>query len=207
MHCFIRLVYSYLGFLFGIFEISDMFVSLIYAAMVLMNFRLAEFVYDRFLFEVLQANEKLFHEFFKYLHRVMENTIYAFLNAMRDILFAFLCGVIPKLPDPIRYPLDLMGVTLYLEKSVNRSMEDKKKKDREYMEYAKKIEKNRPISPAHKDKISFNQDAKPSQDTKKIYDPQTKQFKLVPVEAGANEIEPKSGDAKVEESTGKSKAE
>ena len=102
----------------------------------------------------------------------MENTIYAFLRACKDILFAFLSGVIPKLPDPIRYPLDLMGVTSYLERNVNRSLDDKKKKEKEYLEYAKKIEQNRPVSPTNlKDKIKFPADSKQSGETKKVYDP------------------------------------
>ena len=74
----------------------------------------------------------------------MENTVYSILRAFRDIFFAFLSGVIPKLPDPIRYPLDFIGLTSYLEKSVNQSLREKKEKENEYLEYAKTIEKNRP---------------------------------------------------------------
>jgi hypothetical protein len=64
------------------------------------------------------------------MHTLLENTVYAFLKAFRDILFAFLVGIIPKLPDPIRYPLDLIGVTSFLETSVNRSFGEKKKREK-----------------------------------------------------------------------------
>lgn len=89
----------------------------------------------------------------------MENTIYSLFRACRDLFFAFLCGIIPKLPDPIRYPLDMMGFTAYLERSINKSMDDRKKEQKEYMEYAKKIEKNRPVTPAKTAKIEFKEDA------------------------------------------------
>jgi len=129
-----------------------MCVSLVYVAMVVMDFRLAEYIYDNYLIEALGANEKMLHHIFKVLHQFMENTVYAFLRAIRDLIFAFLLGVIPNLPGPLRYPLDMMGLTTYMEKTVNMSMEDKKKERKEYMEYAKEIEKNRPKSPAHNGK-------------------------------------------------------
>jgi hypothetical protein len=96
-------------------------------SLAVMDFKLSEYFYDNFLTEVFGSNEKMFHHIFKFIHQFMENTVYAFLRACRDLFFAFLSGIIPKLPDPIRYPLDMMGVTSYLEKSINTSMDDKKK--------------------------------------------------------------------------------
>jgi len=176
----VRLTYQYLGFLFGILDISDMAVSAVYLCLVVLDFRASEFIYDKILNELLMANEKVFHRFFKYIHQVMENTIYAFLRACKDILFAFLSGIIPKLPDLVRYPLDMIGVTAFLDKSVSSSLNEKKKKDKDYLEYAKKLEKNRPMSPAHGPSSITIPDF--SSETKKVYDPLTKQFKVVPVD-------------------------
>lgn len=163
-----------------------MAVSLVYSVLIIWDFKLSETIYDKFLFEILMANEKGFHKFFKYIHQIMENTIYAFLRACRDIVFAFLNGLIPMLPDMLKMPLHMMGVTTYLESKVNTSIEDKKKKEKEYLEYAKKIEKNRPTSPSKTgdQKIDLsNFEAKKSGDqaqTKQGTDSQDKQFKIVP---------------------------
>lgn len=163
-------------------------MSLLFTALVMLDFRMAEYIYDNILFGMLMSNEKIFHEFFKVLHNFMEKSVYAFLRACRDITFSFISGIIPNLPNPIRYPLEMMGIPEYLEKSVNRSLDERKKKEKEYMEYAKKIEKNRPVpSPSAKkaEKITFQkaQDEKPkAPETKKVYDPQTKQFKYVTVD-------------------------
>lgn len=57
-------------------------------------------------------------------------------------------------------PLEFIGVTKYLEESVSKYKnfeEERKRKEKEYLEYAKQIEKNRPISPKKVDgKLTFD---------------------------------------------------
>lgn len=40
--------------------------------------------------------------------------------AAKEIFFAFLAGVIPMLPGPVKYFLDFSGVTKMLDSSLNR---------------------------------------------------------------------------------------
>ena len=81
---------------------------------------------------------------------MFENTLYYWLNHIKDLILSILAGIIPKLPSAISMPLEFIGVTKYLDESLKKYQnfeEEKKKKEKEYIEYAKQIEKNRPISP------------------------------------------------------------
>jgi hypothetical protein len=113
------------------------------------------------------------------MRKIFENTIYAWLEGIKDIIFAILAGIIPKLPSAIRTPLEFLGITKFLDKSFDKykSAEDKIKKEQEYLDYARKIEQNRPASPTKIDKVTF--DEKPKLKAAKIYDPVTKTFKEV----------------------------
>ena len=42
------------------------------------------------------------------------------IMAAKELLFAFLAGVIPMLPGPLKYFLDFSGITKMLEGSLNR---------------------------------------------------------------------------------------
>jgi len=53
------------------------------------------------------------------------------LMAVKEIFFAFLAGVIPMLPGPLKYFLDFSGITKMLEGSLDRQ------KDYETSEKAK----------------------------------------------------------------------
>lgn len=49
------------------------------------------------------------------------------LLAAKEIFFAFLAGVIPMLPAPVKYFLDFSGLTKMLEGSLNRQQDFEKK--------------------------------------------------------------------------------
>ena len=105
-----------------------MFIACIYLSIVVLDFKLAEWIYDNILNDLLSKNEKILHEIFKSIHRMMENTIYGWVTKIKDIVFALVAGFIPLLPQVIRTPLDFLGITEYLEKSLNKykKFEDKK---------------------------------------------------------------------------------
>lgn len=172
MHCFIRLIHQYTGWVFSYFEIGEMTISIIYFILVIADFRLAEWIYDKCLVLMLQQNEKIIHRFFKWVRKIMENTVYGWLQAFREIVIALIASCVPLLPGFIQNTLEFMGFVDWLNKNADKykRFEETKKKEREYMEYAKNLEKNRPTSP-NKDK------------TDKIEFPATstgKDFKLVP---------------------------
>ena len=79
------------------------------------------------------------------------------LMALKELVFAFLAGVIPMLPGPLKWFLDLAGITKMLESSLNRQQdyESRAKANLERKRKQTQIEKNRPESPNKKERISF----------------------------------------------------
>jgi len=65
VHCFIKLIHYYLGDLLDYVDIGDLTVSFLYLAMVVWNFKLSEWVYDKIIHEFFSRNETLLHEVFK----------------------------------------------------------------------------------------------------------------------------------------------
>lgn len=59
---------------------------------------------------MFQRNQKLLHALFKKIKNVFENTIYSFIEAVRDVIFGFILGLFPLLPDIIRTPLQFIGI-------------------------------------------------------------------------------------------------
>ena len=55
----LRLINSYFSYILEQFEVSEMFFSCIYVSIVLMDFKLAEWLYDNILSELYSKNEKL----------------------------------------------------------------------------------------------------------------------------------------------------
>ena len=51
---------------------------------------------------------------FKYTRKILESTVYKWLEAVKDIMFALLAAIIPKLPSAIKTPLEFIGITKYL---------------------------------------------------------------------------------------------
>ena len=67
-----------------------------------------------------------------------ENTIYGWLDKTKDLMLAFVFGLLPMLPGPLKAGLDFIGISDYLEKSLNKVHEfEEKKREREYKEYAR----------------------------------------------------------------------
>jgi len=79
-------------------DIGDMTISFIYLAIVVWDFKLAVWVYDAIINEFFSKNETMLHEIFKYIHKVMENTIYGWVSGIKDIIFALISGIIPMMP-------------------------------------------------------------------------------------------------------------
>ena len=80
-----------------------------------LDFYVAEWIYDNLVFELFSKNEKLLHSFFKHVRKIFENTLYRWLEGIKEIIFAILAGIIPKLPSAIRTPLEFIGITKYFE--------------------------------------------------------------------------------------------
>jgi len=118
--------------------------------------------------------------------------MYKYLQGIKDIVLALLASLIPLLPGFMKTPLEFLGITSYLEKSLDKynSFESEKKKEKQYQEYAKKLEQNRPKSPSKTNKIDLTKGLEKKDDTakqnptvanegRKVFDPETKQFKVV----------------------------
>ena len=65
---------------------------------------------------------------FKYMRQVLENTVYRWLEGIRDIIFALLAGIIPRLPSAIKTPLDFIGVTKFLDTKLDKYKNYEEKK-------------------------------------------------------------------------------
>jgi len=118
-------------------DAGETFIGLVYIALTIWNFRLAEIVYDNVVSEAFSRCDKQLHELFKVIRQIFENSVYNWLTAIKDLILSILAGIIPKLPSAIRTPLEFMGLTEYLEKSVGKYKnfeEEKKKKERELLE-------------------------------------------------------------------------
>ena len=143
--------------LLDILEVTDIALTCIYFILIVNNFQGAEWAYQNMIAEGFGKCEKQLHEFFKQLRKLFENTVYGMLMAVKELVFAFLAGVIPMLPSPLKYFLDFSGITKMLEGSLNRQQdfEKQQKEKAERRAKQKEIENNRPESPGKKDRISF----------------------------------------------------
>ena len=95
-------------------EIGDLTVAIVYVVLTINNFWAAATIYDTIIFEVFSKNEKLLHELFKYCRKIFENTVYGWVEGIKDIALALLAGFIPMLPSFMKMPLDFLGVTEYI---------------------------------------------------------------------------------------------
>ena len=138
-------------------DVTDIALLCIYVCLVVNNFQGAEYAYNTLITEFFGRNEKQLHEFFKQLRKIFENTFYSFFSAAKELLFAFLAGLLPRLPPPIPTLLEYMGIQEYLNKALDKykNFEQKKKKDEEYKQKQREIEKNRPESPSKRARINL----------------------------------------------------
>ena len=143
--------------LLDILEVTDIALTCIYFMLIVNNFKGAEFVYEKVIAEGFGKCEKQLHEFFKQLRKLFENSVYSVLMALKELVFAFLAGVVPMLPSPVKWFLDMAGITKLLEGSLNRQQdyEQKAKANAERRRKQTEIERNRPESPNKKERISF----------------------------------------------------
>ena len=88
-----------------------MAITCLYVTVVVGDFKLAIWIYDNFLSELYNKNEKLLHEIFKQIHKSLENTLYLWLKNIKELLFALIGGLIPLLPSVIKTPLDFVGIS------------------------------------------------------------------------------------------------
>ena len=82
----------------GMLDIGELTISSLYFALAIWNFKASEWIYDNVVSEAFKKNEKLLHELFKKLHKMLENSLYKWLEGMKDIFLAILCSIVPKLP-------------------------------------------------------------------------------------------------------------
>jgi hypothetical protein len=140
--CCFKLISDYLIGILSYLDVSVRSLSGVHVVLVPFDFYVAEWLYDNIVYEFFSHNEKLLHGFFKQMRKILENTVYLWLDGIKDIVFAIIAGIIPRLPSALRTPLDFIGVTKFFEKSLDKykAAEDKIKKEQEYLEYARKIE-------------------------------------------------------------------
>ena len=110
------------------FDIGNLAITLIFFSLVVFDFALAEIVYHNIIFELFNKNEVLLHQTFKYLRKVLEGTLYKWIEMVSDIFFSLLSAVIPRLPAAIQTPLEFMGVTKYLEARMDKYKYNTRKK-------------------------------------------------------------------------------
>ena len=120
VYCLFKLISDYLSNFLSYLDVSTAAISIIHVFLVVMDFYVAEWLYDNIVSEFFSRNEKILHSFFKQMRKIFENTLYAWLEGIKDIAFAILAGIIPKLPSAIRTPLEFIGITKYFEKSFDK---------------------------------------------------------------------------------------
>ena len=118
--CIIHLINYYMEWILKRLEIENLAITIIFFSLVVWDFALAEFVYQNVIFELFNKNEVMLHQMFKYMRKVLEGTLYKWIEMVSDIFFSLLSAIIPKLPAAIRTPLDFMGVTKYLETRMDK---------------------------------------------------------------------------------------
>ena len=101
-----------------ILEVTDLALTLVYFVLVFDNFRGSDWAYNNLITEFFGRNEKQLHDFFKQIRKLFENSIYKVLSAVREMFFALLAGLLPRLPAPLRIPLAFMGIEDFLNKSL-----------------------------------------------------------------------------------------
>jgi hypothetical protein len=63
-----------------------------------MDFKLSKWIYDNAIEELFGSNADLLHKLFKYIHKVMENTLYVWFDASKDLVLSIIAGLVPMLP-------------------------------------------------------------------------------------------------------------
>ena len=101
-------------------DIGELTISSLYFVLAIWNFKASEWTYDNVISEAFKKNEILLHEFFKKMHKMLESSLYKWLEGMKDIFLAIFCSIVPKLPVFIQTPLEMFGIVSYLERSLDK---------------------------------------------------------------------------------------
>ena len=120
VHCLYSLLTYYFGTYLGYLDIGEMTISVVHAALVVLNFRFAEWVYDNIVSEGFKHNQRFLHETFKKIRKIFETTVYAWFKTIRDIFLSLILGLLPSLPNFIKMPLEFVGITSKLEKYLDK---------------------------------------------------------------------------------------
>lgn len=110
IYSLMHLIVYYTEAILEMLEVTDIALMCVYCFLVFNNFQGAEWVYDNLITEGFSRHEKQLHEFFKWLRQVFENTFYKSIGAFKDILFAFLAGLLPRMPAPVTFVLSFTGI-------------------------------------------------------------------------------------------------
>lgn len=62
----------------------------------------------------------MLHEFFKKMHKMLEASLYKWLEGIKDIFLAIFASIVPKLPVFVQTPLEMFGIVSYLERSLDK---------------------------------------------------------------------------------------
>ena len=116
----VRLLHYYFIEWLDMLDIGELTISAIYFLLAVWNFELSTWVYDNITSEAFKKNEELLHSFFKRLTKLLENSVYRWLEGIKDIFLAILCSFVPKLPVFIKTPLEMFGIVSYLERSMDK---------------------------------------------------------------------------------------
>ena len=140
--CTIQLCNYYMEWILAYFDIGNLAITILFFTLTIWDFTLAEYMYDNMIFELFSRNEVILHSMFKYFRKVLEGTLYKWVEMVTDIFFSLLSALIPKLPSAITTPLEFIGVTKYLEARMDKYKYASRKKQEEldYREYSKQIE-------------------------------------------------------------------
>ena len=98
VNCLLRLIHYYLVDWLDVLDIGELTLSTMYFGLAIWNFKASEWLYDNIISEAFKKNEILLHDFFKKMHKALENTLYKWLEGIKDIFLAILCSIVPKLP-------------------------------------------------------------------------------------------------------------
>ena len=122
-----------------------MALAIFYIALVVNNFKVSSLVYDYLVVSFFDQFQGSLHDFFKALRKVFEQKVYKTLGVIRDIIFAFLSMIIERTPTAVQLPLQMLGVTAFLDQGLEKFNEAKEQIGKK--EEQREIERNRPGSP------------------------------------------------------------
>lgn len=102
VNCFFNLIHFYLYSWLEIIDVGEMTIAFLYLGLVIFNFGASVWLYDNVISQFFIAYNVQLHTLFKWAHRMLESTVYSWIENAKDLVLAILSGVVPKLPGPIQ---------------------------------------------------------------------------------------------------------